>query len=174
NVVARLLGAHQPRGEEDERSRQQDRKRNRQPEREADPPGRLVGQSARVGSRPAPITIERPQPTSATTIAPRKAAPKSATWKPRLSWSLIALVSSSIAALMTSRNRPSVRTLIGRVRMRRIGRMYVFSRLKASATSRNFHHSPLNVIPPIRKSATYSAPALTRIWMMRSVFMALA
>jgi len=38
------------------------------------------------------MNIDRIQPTIATTIAPRKAAPKSATWNPRWSCSLMAEV----------------------------------------------------------------------------------
>ena len=83
--MARLLGADEPRVEEEQRPGQDDRETDSEGIGEADPPGSAVRQRTLVGVRAAPMTIESPQPTMATTIAPRKAAPKPSTWKPSVS-----------------------------------------------------------------------------------------
>ncbi len=102
-------------------------------------------------------------------MEPSNAARKSPTWKPRSSSAEIALVSSSIRALMTNRNSPRVMTEIGSVTIRRIGRTNVLMSPKMNATSTSFHHSPVNSMFGTISTATYSAAALMRVWRMRSI-----
>ena len=80
--MARLFRGDEPWIEEEERPGQHNDQGRRQRIRQADPPGTRVRQSALVGTRAAPITIDRIQPTTATTIAPRNAAPNPSTWNP--------------------------------------------------------------------------------------------
>ena len=76
----------------------------------------------RLANRAGASVTARMKPTIATTMAPRNAAQKSCTVKPRWSWTETAPTSRIMKALMISRKMPRVRMLMGSVTTRRIGR----------------------------------------------------
>src|SRR4051794_10249039 len=75
-------------------------------------PGRARSRYRRT-QRVSPITLSRIQVTTVMTIAPPTAGQKPSTWKPMSSLSASQLVNLSIAALITTRNSPSVTTING-------------------------------------------------------------
>ena len=72
----------------------------------SDPAVRGGGQRRPSSAGRAEDARRRPRSTIVITIAPPTAVQKPSTWKPRSSWPASQLVSSSISALITSRNRP--------------------------------------------------------------------
>src|SRR5437762_3271253 len=99
--------------------------------------------------------------TIVTTRAPQNAAPKPRTANPRPNQRDTSLVSSSISPLITSRNNPSVRMMIGNVTNFVTGLTTALTMLKTSATPSSVSQSPVNTTPETTCVATQSAAALT-------------
>lgn len=79
--------------------------------------------------------------------APKNAALKPSTLKPRFILSDTHEVTPSIAAFITNVKSPSENMIRGRVNNFKIGRMNVFTRPKITPVSRIPHHSPEKVMP---------------------------
>src|SRR5690606_30556183 len=98
-----------------------------------------------------PKIHEATQLTIETIRAPRKAAQKLAIWKPGTS----SATSPSIRPLTTSRNRPSVTIVIGRVRMTATGRTKALTMPSTAAATSSEMPLP-KLMPPTKLSANQS------------------